>query len=357
MNKNRLKRALAGALVAATLALPLSYAPAPAPAAEADGFDIAGAIIGGAIARSQLDKQIKYYNDTEKGRQEFLAAMKEQYGVDNDWALNQQLDRIMTNLTNGIGQVDPSIYKKPYNYFINNDDSFNAFCTMGHNLSVNRGLYKYLTNEDEIAVVLGHEMGHGQKDHPAKGARKSTTMAALAQATGSNLGAAVVSIINNRNITKPMEREADALSFDYITHTNYNPGACAAVWQRVLDRMGDNSSSFQAFVSDHPADDDRRDAYVKKLTAYSNNHVTDPDGTVRVNGKALVKPAAAGDMSSRERSYFVMGNLAAAYHNGHDKQAVSVSGNTVMLGPQPIITCTSADESAQTIADRLAAIK
>ena len=40
-------------------------------------------------------------------------------------------------------------------------------------MSINTGLFSVLTNDDEIAVVLGHEMGHGQKDHPAKGARRS----------------------------------------------------------------------------------------------------------------------------------------------------------------------------------------
>lgn len=34
---------------------------------------------------------------------------------------------------------------------------------MGHVMSVNTGLYSMTTVPDEIAVVLLHEMGHGQK--------------------------------------------------------------------------------------------------------------------------------------------------------------------------------------------------
>ena len=41
--------------------------------------------------------------------------------------------------------------------------------------------------------------------------------------------------------------------------------------------------------------------------------------------------------------------ITASYSVGH--------GNTVMLGPQPIITCSSGDESASTLADRLNKIK
>ena len=83
--------------------------------------------------------------------------------------------------------------------------------------------------------------------------------------------------------------------------------------------------------------------------------VTNASGSV--NGKNFVTPAAAGDMSAAERSYFVVGNLAAAYHNGHNKEAAYVDGKTVMLGAQPIMTCTYDDESAQKLADRLNKIK
>ena len=44
----------------------------------------------------------------------------------------------------------------------------------------------------------------------------------------------------------------------------------------------------QQFLSDHPSDGDRRDAYAKKLYEYSNKHVTVKDGTVKVNGKDFV---------------------------------------------------------------------
>lgn len=357
--KKSLQKRIVTVLAAGMIMIPGAYGLAPAPVAHAEfGWgSIIGAGIQGAAAHAQLTAFLKKYNDSEEGRQEFFEEMKKQYGVNNDAYYNNKIDTIMANLTAAIGAVDPTIYDKPYNYFINQDQSFNAFCTIGHNMSINTGLFSILTNDDEIAVVLGHEMAHGQKDHPAKGARRSLNMSILGAATGTDLGAIVAGVINNRNITKPMEREADALAFEYITHSNYNPGACAAVWQRVMDKSNGQENSMQQFFSDHPSDGDRRDAYVKKLYAYSNKHVTVKDGTVSVNGKNFVTPAAAGDMSAAERSYFVVGNLAAAYHNGHNKEAAYVDGKTVMLGAQPIMTCTYDDESAQKLADRLNKIK
>lgn len=357
MNNKKLKHKILTGLTAVCLSLPLAYVPGAVPAAEASSASIIGAVISGAAAHSQLNSTIHKYNDTEQGRNEMLQQLKQKYGVNYDSYLNQQLTRIMTNLTRGIGAVDSSVYNKPYNYFINNDKSFNAFCTLGHNLSVNTGLYSVLQNEDEIAVVLAHELGHGQKDHPAKGARRSLNMQILGAATGSQAGMVMAAVVNNRHITKPMEREADALAFDYISHAGYNPGACAAVWQRVMDRSKSQPSSFQQFLSDHPANDDRRDAYAKKLNQYSNGHVTNNDGVIKVNTTIFCTPAAAGGMSAKERAYFVMGNLAAAYHNGHNKSNAYANGSTVMLGQQPIITCVSGDESASVLAERLNKIK
>ncbi len=360
MNKNRLRTKIAAACLAGTLAFGAQGVLAP-PAAEAlSAGSVIGAVIGGAATAASLNSAIKKYNNTEEGRQEYFQTLKKQHGVNSDPNLNSRLDIIMGNLTSAIGQIDASIYEKPYNYFINNEKSFNAFCTLGHNMSVNTGLFNVITNDDEIAVVLGHEMGHGQKDHPAKGAKRSIGPQILANATGNVVGVLAANLWNNQGITKPMEWEADNLAFEYITHSPYNPGACAAIWQRVMDKGGSSSSNFATFMaggSDHPSNSARRDNYAKKLTEYSKNHVTVKDGKVQVNGKDFLTPAAGAGMSSAERAYFVAGNLSAAFHNGHNTSAATTNGNIVMLGAQPIIQCLDGDESAQVLADRLNAIK
>lgn len=360
MNKSMLKKSISMALTGCLLALPLSFGAVPAATAEASAGSVIGAIIGGVAASSSLHKQIRYYNDTEEGQEEFFNEMKKEYGVNEDYALNARLDTIMSNLSASIAQVDPSIEEHPYRYFINKDESFNAFCTLGHNMSVNTGLFSAITNDDEIAVVLGHEMGHGQKDHPAKGAKRSIAPAVLASATGSFAGVLVANLWKNQGITKPMEWEADNLAFDYITHSNYNPGACAGIWQHVIDKSGDNSYYNFLMVggSDHPSNSSRRDNYMKKLTEYSGNHVTVTDeGMVQVNKKDFLQPAAIGDMSTRERAYFVAGNLSAAYHNKHNTSDVTTDGNIVKMGAQPIIECQGDDMSASEAAARLQAIK
>ena len=348
MQLKKVSKKLASLAVAGAIA----FSVIPAPTAHAD---ILGTIIGAGVQYAALNQEINYLDN--EGRDEYFQKMQEQYGVNDDPYLNARLDNIMGNLTAAIAQVDPTINEKPYNYFINNDTSFNAFCTLGHNISVNTGMFNMVANDDEVAVVLGHEMGHGQNKHVQKGIRDAmiAQVGAAILTNGSALGQLAAQVAGNVHMPRAKEREADKMAFQYITHSSYNPGACAAIWQRVMER----STSGGSFLSDHPDHKDRRDTYAKSLTEYSGGKVKiDADAAmVKVNGKDFVTPAPADDMSSHERAYFVMGNLATAYHNGHNAGEAWADGNILMLGDQPIMEAVAGDPSASEMAARLNAIK
>ena len=348
MQLKKVSKKLASLAVAGAIA----FSVIPAPTAHAD---ILGTIIGAGVQYAALNQEINYLDN--EGRDEYFQKMQEQYGVNDDPYLNARLDSIMENLTAAIAQVDPTINEKPYNYFINNDKSFNAFCTLGHNISVNTGMFDMVANDDEVAVVLGHEMGHGQNKHVQKGIRDAmiAQVGAAILTNGSALGQLAAQVAGNVHMPRAKEREADKMAFQYLIHSNYNPGACAAIWQRVMER----STSGGSFLSDHPDHKDRRDTYAKSLTEYSDGKVKiDADAAmVKVNGKDFVTPAPADDMSSHERAYFVMGNLATAYHNGHGAATAWADGNTLMLGDQPIMEAAAGDPPAAELAERLNAIK
>ena len=171
-----------------------------------------------------------------------------------------------------------------------------------------------------------------------------------------------VNQVKTVQIGRKDEWEADNLSFDYIYHAGYNPGATAAIWQRVIEKMGDNSASFVGEIfspSDHPSNAQRRDNYEKKLAELSGKHITikkDSD-TVQVNKKDFVTPAPAADMSSAERKYFVMGNLVSAYAHGQAGKPAEVVNGTVMLGNQAIMTPAEGDPTAEELAALLNKIK
>lgn len=352
----KIKRAVLAAAGVFVLSL------APAPTANAVSAEVLGAVLGAGIQYAQLSQQMSYYDN--EGREAFFGALKSRYGVNSDAALNARLDRIMAKLSGAVAEVDPSIQDKPYNYFINTDTSFNAFCTLGHNMSVNTGMFSLVSNDDEIAVVLGHEMGHGQKNHVRKGIQNTLLVAvgAVVLTNGSALGGLITNYAGAVHVTKPQERAADKLAFTYITHSDYNPGACAAIWQRVMEKYGENKRSFVGDIfspSDHPGHKERRDTYAKTLTEYSGGKVSiDADaGLVKVNGKDFTTPAPAEGMSAQERAFFVMGNLVMAYKHGDNQEKAWADGAVVMLGKQPVMEAVEGDTAAAALAEKLNAIK
>ncbi len=329
------------------------------PAIPAQAFDI-GTIIGVGAEYAQLNQQLNYLDN--EGRDEFMNQLKEKYGVNTDARANAMTSRVIGNLSKAIAQTDSSITKKPYHYFVNNDTSFNAFCTIGHNISVNIGLFEPLNyNENEVAFVLGHEMGHGQKNHSIQGVKKSlplNVLTSLAGSGASQVGAAIISQIGSANlITKPMEKQADALGFDYAVSAGYNPGGGAALWQRMLDKGGDvKTSGVMALFNDHPTTISRRNTNSAMVTKWSNGivKVNDDTGMISIRGKDWYTPAGISSMSGQERAYLIAGNLSAVYHQSQTpKGSVYVNNSNVLcVGKQPIVDL-SPEKQPKEITQRL----
>ena len=361
-----MKKKAASACVAVMAAVSLPMGIVPVQPVQAD---LITDVIGGLQVKSALSKQIKHYDTTKEGQNEIYQAVTKRTGVLDNEYYNERLASIMNRLSPSIAQTDSSIKTLPYRWYVSPDKTFNAACTMGHVMIVNKGMFDLVSNDDEIAVVLGHEMGHGQKHHVANSTQKKVNveigkMVLADTIGGSGLNNLILNTISNQietvHIDRAAEWEADNLSFGYITRAGYNPGATAAIWQRVMEKYGDNTSDFVGEIfspSDHPSHQERRDSYAKKLYEMSGKHASVKDGTVYVNGKKFIKPAATYSMSSAERSYFVLGNLAAAYQNGHSKQPATASGGTLYLGPQNIMTPVNGDPSAEELAAQLNKIK
>lgn len=366
MNLKKLTKKFVATVTAASLGISISLVTLPPPPAEAiDLGSVAGIIIGGTIQKQQVSEQLNALNNTEEGRQYLFNKYKEEYGVNDDPAVNARMDAIMANLTKAVGEVDKTIYDKPYLYFVSQDKSFNAFCSFGHVMTVNIGAINNLTTDDEIAAIIGHEMGHGQKDHTIKANKKRIDKAIMAgvasqAAGGTALTDIVASVVMKNSVAhgdRKQETEADNLAWEYIQHTNYNLGACAAVMQKMAELGGEKYNSTIFNPSDHPDTGKRRDNYANKLYEYSGKHASANNGVITINGKTFMTVAETSSMSSAERAFFVLGNIAAAYHNKHNSSEAYVQNGTVMLGAQPIITPAEGDEDAQTLADRLNAIK
>jgi len=338
----------------------------PRPAEAFDTVSALGSLIGLGAQYAYLNKQVDYINNDEKGREKYLNQVKEKVGVSEEPRANAMLDHIMQRLSAAIAQTDPSIKEKPYNYFVNKEKTFNAFCTLGHNLSVNIGLFDLLNyNEDEIALVVAHEMGHGQNNDPANGVKKALplqVLAALYQSQNvdavSIIGANVIANIGNaKNVTLPMEKAADEKAFQYTKAAGYNIGAGAATWQRVLEKMGENKTNFISEIfnpADHPGNVARRDKYNTKITSYSNDRVkvNSKNGLITINDHVFCTPAPLSSISTLERAYLIAGNLSKVYHEKTIQNPVaSFSEGRILLNDETIMQVTANDNAEELLAN------
>lgn len=354
-------------LLAALLSLGTVSAGTPHKAEAFDWFGVAARAVIASQQKAAIVESLEYYDS--EGRDELMQELKQQNGVNYDATANAMLENIMTNITAGIAKIEPTVKEKPYRYFVNNDKSFNAFCALGHNVSVNIGAFEFVNyNEAKLAAIIAHELVHGQKDHSLKGAKKKLSVDVVMASIGGELGVGSVIAANvvavhakNSGITKKNEWEADNISFDYMSAAGYNVGACAAVWQQVLEQQEHRSNVLQDILapSTHPSPKDRRNNFADKMYDYSKKKVKvdDKTGAILVNDKEFTIPAATSDMSSLQRAYYLAGNLAEVYHQKKNKSKAYVKGGIIYIDDIGIMTVMNGDGSAANLVDKLNKIK
>lgn len=137
-----------------------------------------------------------------------------------------------TNVANAAGVFRFTVLDSPVR---------NAFAVPGGYVYVTRELLALMNSEDELAFVLGHEMGHVAARHGQKRQTSSTLGAlgaALAQVlTGSDLVGQVAGQVGQGLLlgySRSQENESDTLGVRYLNAAGYDPYAAT----RMLSAMG-----------------------------------------------------------------------------------------------------------------------
>lgn len=156
------------------------------------------------------------------------------------------------------------------------DDTPNAFALPGGRIGVNRGMFKLATDQDLLAVVLGHELSHVVARHGAE--RVSDNMAAqavvlagsaYAASRGTNAGYAAAALGVGAEVgillpfSRTQESEADTLGQRYMAQAGFDPRAAATLWQKMGAQSGSGSKP-PAFLSTHPASYNRQQSLTKQ---------------------------------------------------------------------------------------------
>ena len=178
---------------------------------------------------------------------------------------------------NRLGQALAQFSTKPetfggYHFLALDSDDINAFAAPGGLILVTRGLLKCCENEDELAAVLAHEIGHVEKVHglrAIKTGRLGSALTILAVEAGKNLAGEQLAEVTkafdesindisgtlmNSGYSRKLEYEADAAAVAILKQAGYNPGVLVA----MLENMAKNwDASRKDFAATHPAPADR----------------------------------------------------------------------------------------------------
>ena len=143
-------------------------------------------------------------------------------------------------------------------------DEVNAWCMPGGKIVVYEGIMKLVGSDDELAVVMGHEVAHAVAKHSNERMSQQVLAqygaAAVSMATSGKsyatqqIAQQVYGLGAQYGVMQPFSRkhesEADKIGLVLMTIAGYNPDCAVTFWQKMA---ANSSSSTPEFLSSHPS--------------------------------------------------------------------------------------------------------
>jgi len=251
------------------------------------------------------------------------------------------------NLQNYVSQVGNNLLNHPhrrnfkYEFNVINSSIPNAYALPGGKISITRGLLVQMQNEDQLAGVLGHEIGHINARHTADQYTKTilTQTVLLAGAyylekkqvkhsdiylTAGFLGANLMLLKYSRND----EHEADRLGVEYMVNAGYNPNGYVELLEILQSLHTKEPSKFEALFSTHPLTTDRINASKNLITNnYYNISISRTLKTQNFSNKTAI-------LKSTKTAYSTFDEAVALLDKKNYKDALTKLNTAINLFPQ-----------------------
>jgi len=194
-------------------------------------------------------------------------ALTEEYGGKTPSApVQAYVTEIGAKLAKHTEADNPSL---PWEFTLLDSPVINAFALPGGKVFMSRGLAEKMSNEAQLAGVLGHEIGHVTAEHVAERVQAATGASVLAQllsiAAGAGESAALQQLTDVvvgyggqgylLKFGRDQELEADALGMRYMARAGYDPVGQRQVMQ-ILAKAAEGPRPPE-FFSTHPNPESR----------------------------------------------------------------------------------------------------
>jgi len=140
----------------------------------------------------------------------------------------------------------------------------NAFCLPSGKIAFFTGILDQLRlGDDEVAMVMGHEMAHALREHArarlAKSAGTGAALSITAQLLGwgqvGDLAARAGTQLLTLKFSRSDETEADLVGLELAARAGYDPKASISLWNKMA--AASKSQGGLSFLSTHPSGTDR----------------------------------------------------------------------------------------------------
>lgn len=150
----------------------------------------------------------------------------------------------------------------------------NAWAMPGGKMAFYTGLVDTLNlSNDEIAVVMGHEMAHALEEHGKSDQTFSTVTSVLAQVGtialqtqgiqtnygGVDLVGTLADLGLNKPFSRSQETEADEVGLMLMAEAGFNPEAAPNVWVKMAKANGSSGEGLASLISTHPSNASRQE--------------------------------------------------------------------------------------------------
>ncbi len=207
-------------------------------------------------------------------RQHSPHQFSEDFGTSQDAGLNDYLTRVGRNLSDRSHRPD-----MPYSYRAVNANYVNAYAFPGGSIAATRGLLVELEDEDQLAALLGHEIGHVNARHFAERQTKGTLIQLVAAGVGivaaeknpaygelagliGNLGGGALLA----HYSRENEREADALGMEYMVRGGHNPNGMVDLMELLNRESKRKPNALELMFATHPMSSERLETARQRAT-------------------------------------------------------------------------------------------
>lgn len=227
---------------------------------------------GGAVGEDRKQLMLVSSQELEKMAAQSYDKLKAEAAangtLNRERALLQRVNTISSRILphSGVFRADAPGWNWEVN--IIDSDKINAFCMPGGKIMVYSGLAKRLNaSDDELAVVIGHEMAHALREHSREQVSKAiaaqtaigvgTALLGLGQGSAEIGNVAYQALIATR-FSRTDEREADSMGLELTARAGYDPRAGVSLWRKMM--AAKEGAQPPEFLSSHPTDSSRIEA-------------------------------------------------------------------------------------------------